>query len=90
MTNHSLRRTFCFLAYLAGDGPDYVMDQMGHEDARLALNIYRRYMARRHARTYDLDALVPGFQWALIGTKRVSDASTFEHHGESIRRKTLR
>ena len=46
VTNHSLRRTFCSLLYAAGHSPDYVMDQMGHESAALALEVYSKVMAR--------------------------------------------
>lgn len=39
VTNHSLRRTFCALLYEAGATPAYVMAQMGHTDASLALEV---------------------------------------------------
>jgi Phage integrase family len=46
VTNHSLRRTFCSLLYAAGTKPDYVMRQMGHESAALALEVYSNVMVR--------------------------------------------
>lgn len=42
VTNHSLRRTFCALLYEAGATPAYVMAQMGHTDASLALEVYSK------------------------------------------------
>ena len=47
VTNHSLRRTFCALLYEAGATPAYVMAQMGHTDASLALEIYSKVMERK-------------------------------------------
>jgi integrase len=46
VTNHSLRRTFCSLLYAAGRSPDFVMHQMGHTSATLALEVYSKVMAR--------------------------------------------
>ena len=47
VTNHSLRRTYVSLLYAAGHAPDYVMQQMGHESASLALEVYSKVMARK-------------------------------------------
>src|SRR5262249_61653653 len=47
ITNHSLRRTFCALLYEAGASPAYVMAQMGHSDASLALEIYAKVVDRK-------------------------------------------
>jgi integrase len=46
-TNHSLRRTFCALLYEAGETPAYVMAQMGHTDASLALEMYAKVVLER-------------------------------------------
>jgi integrase len=67
-TNHSLRRTFCALLYEAGASPAYVMAQMGHTDASLALEIYSKVMDRKRDTGARMDALVRGTEWALTGT----------------------
>ena len=46
---HSLRRTFASLLYEAGASPAYVMSQMGHTSASLALEVYAKKMARATA-----------------------------------------
>lgn len=60
VTNHSLRRTFCALLYEAGASPGYVMQQMGHTDASLALEIYNRVMERKRDTGARMDALIRG------------------------------
>ena len=47
LTTHSLRRTFASLLYAVGEGPSYVMAQMGHTRPNPALAIYARAMDRR-------------------------------------------
>jgi len=47
VTNHTQRRTFASLLYEAGASPAYVMSQMGHTSAALALEVYARKMERR-------------------------------------------
>jgi integrase len=47
ITPHSLRVTFVSLCFLAGRDPAFVMGQVGHEDARLALEVYTRTMRRK-------------------------------------------
>lgn len=69
MTNHSLRRTFCALLYEAGASPAYVMAQMGHSDASLALEIYTKVMERTRDTGARMDALVRGADWAAMGSK---------------------
>ena len=44
LTNHSLRRTFASLLYEAGASPAYVMAQMGHTSASMALEVYAKKM----------------------------------------------
>jgi integrase len=71
VTNHSLRRTFCALLYEAGATPAYVMAQMGHTDASLALEIYTKVMERKRDTGVRMDALVRGADWAQTGTNDV-------------------
>jgi integrase len=68
VTNHSLRRTFCALLYEAGATPAYVMAQMGHTDASLALEIYTKVMERKRDTGERMDAPVKGADWAQMGT----------------------
>lgn len=75
VTNHSLRRTFCALLYEAGATPAYVMAQMGHTDASLALEIYSKVMERKRDTGDRMDALVRGANWAATGSK---DAGSVE------------
>ena len=63
VTNHSLRRTFCALLYEAGASPAFVMAQMGHTDASLALEIYSKVMDRKRDTGERMDALVRGADW---------------------------
>jgi len=63
VTNHSLRRTFCALLYEAGATPAYVMAQMGHTDASLALEVYSKVMERKRDTGARMDALVRGADW---------------------------
>lgn len=69
VTNHSLRRTFCALLYEADASPAYVMSQMGHTDASLALEIYAKVMERQRDTGERVDALLrePAYR-ALPGT----------------------
>ena len=61
LTNHSLRRTFAALLYEAGESPKYVMEQMGHSDPKLALEIYAKVIrSERQDRGERMDALVRG------------------------------
>ena len=69
VTNHSLRRTFCALMFEAGATPAYVMAQMGHTDASLALEVYSKVMERKRHTGERMDALVRGADWAQTGTE---------------------
>jgi integrase len=75
VTNHSLRRTFCALLYEAGATPAYVMAQMGHTDAALALEIYSKVMERKRDTGARMDELIRGPVLALNGTGDEIDAS---------------
>ena len=76
LTNHSMRRTFCALLYEAGASSAYVMAQMGHTDASLALEVYAKVMERQRDTGERMDALLRGSDWALARPTptRVSDA----------------
>jgi integrase len=71
VTNHTLRRTFASLLYEAGASPAYVMAQMGHTSAALALEVYARKMERQRDTGARLDALVRGAEWAQAGTNSI-------------------
>ncbi len=60
LTPHSLRRTFCSLLYALGETPPVVMQEMGHTDAKLALNVYAQVMRRDESEKSALAALVEG------------------------------
>jgi integrase len=62
VTNHSLRRTFCALLFEDDANPRYVMGQMGHTDAKLALEVYAKVLDERKAPDFKkrLDALLRG------------------------------
>jgi integrase len=62
-TNHSLRRTFASLLYEAGATPAYVMQQMGHTEASLALEVYSKVMERKRDTGERMDALIRGADW---------------------------
>lgn len=68
VTNHTLRRTFASLLYEAGASPAYVMSQMGHTSADLALEVYARKMERKRDTGERMDALIRGADWAPTGT----------------------
>jgi integrase len=71
VTNHSQRRTFCALLYEAGATPPYVMAQMGHTDATLALEVYAKVMQRKRDTGEQMDALLRGADWVSSGSAEV-------------------
>jgi integrase len=73
LTNHSLRRTFASLLYEAGASPAYVMGQMGHTSASMALEVYSRMMSRDRDTGSRLDALVRGVCAHSMGTNQEMD-----------------
>lgn len=81
VTNHSLRRTFASLLYEAGASPAYVMAQMGHTSATLALEVYSKVMERKRETGVRMDALIRGADWAPMGTSPDSVA-TIENGGQ--------
>jgi hypothetical protein len=58
----------------AGATPAYVMAQMGHTDASLALEVYSKVMERKRDTGERLDALVRGADWTPMGTTAVEGA----------------
>jgi integrase len=72
VTNHTLRRTFASLLYEAGASPAYVMAQMGHTSADLALEVYARKMERKRDTGQRMDALIRGADWAQTGTSEMA------------------
>jgi integrase len=58
VTNHTLRRTFASLLYEAGASPAYVMSQLGHEGAALALEVYAKVMERTRDTGARMDDLI--------------------------------
>lgn len=58
VTNHSLRRTFCALLFEAGKSPRYAMEQMGHTDAKLALEVYAKVIGEEQGACDALDSLI--------------------------------
>jgi integrase len=74
VTNHTLRRTFCALLYEAGASPGYVMNEMGHSSAALALELYTRVMERKRDTGERMDALLRGADWAQTGTNNAGEA----------------
>jgi integrase len=68
ITNHTLRRTYCALAFEAGASPAYAMAQMGHTSPALALSVYAKVMQRKRDTGVRMDALLRGADWAQMGT----------------------
>lgn len=68
LTNHDLRRTFAYLMYARGNQPDFVMDQLGHTDAKLALQVYAKTSGLRQERAgMILTLVIDGARWIPIG-----------------------
>ncbi len=86
VTNHSLRRTFASLLYEAGASPSYVMGQMGHTSASVALEVYSRMMSRDRDTGARLDALVRGVHWAPMGTNDGTDQALAELNAGAMER----
>lgn len=74
LTNHSMRRTFCALLYEAGASPAYVMAQMGHTDASLALEVYAKVMERQRDTGERMDALLRGGYRVATGSEASEEA----------------
>jgi hypothetical protein len=68
VTNHTCRRTFASLLYEAGASPAYVMSQLGHTSAALALEVYAKKMERQRDTGARMEALIRAADWAQTGT----------------------
>lgn len=88
VTNHTLRRTFCSLLYETGASPAYVMNQMGHKSAALALEVYSRVVERKRDTGQKLDELVRGADWAQAGTNPADSPSDADGSATAVEAKT--
>jgi hypothetical protein len=63
------------------------MVEMGHESAALALEVYARMMARQTGTGAAPDELVPGPEWAQMGTNSLDEAGVLsdEEMSESVK-----
>jgi integrase len=77
ITNHSLRRTYASLLYEAAASPAYVMSQMGHTSAALALEVYAKKMARNRDTGERVDALLRAGDWAQKGANGAETVEAF-------------
>ena len=66
VTPHTLRRTWAMLALTAGRDARWVMAQMGHQDARLTLQVYAQVIQRQRI---DIDPV-----WELMRFPDEQDA----------------
>ncbi len=66
VTPHTLRRTWAMLALTAGRDARWVMAQMGHQDARLTLQVYAQVIQRQRI---DIDLV-----WELMRFADEQDA----------------
>jgi integrase len=85
ITNHSLRRTFASLLYEAGASPAYVMSQMGHTSAALALEVYAKKMARSRDTGERMDALIQAADWAQKGANGSEPVHAFTKEETEVR-----
>jgi integrase len=76
LTPHALRRTFASVLYAIGDDPGIVMDELGHEDAELALTVYRQSMRRDDGEKDRLKALVNGESFGSFGSDAEIEPAT--------------
>jgi integrase len=70
ITAHKLRHTFGSLLAALGEDPAYVMDQLGHSDARFTLRVYTHSMSRRDGERERLRALADGEDRAGFGDSK--------------------
>jgi integrase len=79
VTPHKLRHTFASILVALGRDPAYVMQQLGHTDAKFTLAVYAHAMRFSEDERAHLKALVEGREWAPAGTNApatVPEAST--------------
>jgi integrase len=90
LTPHSLRRTYASLLVASGEDPAYVMEQLGHTDAKLTLRIYAHTMRRKDGERERLHALVTGKSWPRLGTGAQSTPKPPAHRADPKKPKTPR
>jgi integrase len=76
LTPHALRRTFASVLYAIRDDPGIVMDELGHEDAELALTVYRQSMRRDDGEKDCVKALVNGESFGSFGSDAEIEPAT--------------
>ena len=76
LTPHSLRRTYASILFAVGEPAPYVMQQLGHVDAKMTLGVYARVMNRRDGEPERLRALVEGADWTALGSSSDLDDSS--------------
>lgn len=81
VTPHGLRRTFASVLYALNTDPGEVMDEMGHTDPELALQVYRQSMRREPGDKERLRALVEGESFGSFGSAADSEPATNRAEG---------
>lgn len=77
VTPHSLRRAYASVRAAAGDPPQYIAEQLGHEDFGFTWKVYQRAVKRRDRLTGTYaEAFDAALDWAQMGTS--ADASQGE------------
>lgn len=61
------------MLFEAGASPPYVMSQMGHTDASLALEVYAKVMERQRDTGERVDALLRGGDRVVTGSEASSE-----------------
>ena len=92
VTPHTLRRTWAMLALTAGRDARWVMAQMGHEDARLTLQVYAQVIQRQRV---DFDLVwelmrFPDEQETWPGPRRASGPTNGPMHARDASGDTAR
>jgi hypothetical protein len=68
VTPHSLRRTYASLRAALRDDPVYIVEQLGHRDARFTVRVYQRAAKRRERLSGEhLAAFDRALEWAGNG-----------------------
>ena len=68
---------FASLLYEAGASPAYVMSQMGHTSAGLALEVHAKKMARSRDTGERMDAVIQAADWAQKGANGSEGVEAF-------------
>ena len=72
LTPNGLRRPFASLLCAIGETPPIVMQEMGHTDSKLALNIYAHALRREPGENERMRALVDGESFGSSAAPRKS------------------